>query len=40
MLEHIVQLFYVPWIFWGLPLLIAVGLELGKRLRGHRSSRE
>lgn len=39
MLERIVQLFYEPWIFWGLPLLIALGIELGKRLRGHHSSR-
>lgn len=36
MLEEIVQLFYIPWVFWGVPLLIAIGIELAKRLRGHR----
>ncbi len=34
MLESLANLFYDPLFFWGLPLLIAVALEVARRLRG------
>jgi len=33
MLETVVNLFYVPWIFWGVPLVVAVLIELGRYSR-------
>ena len=33
MLEAAAELFYDPYIYWGLPLLWAVTLEVASRLR-------
>lgn len=38
MLEAIVNLFYVPWIFWGVPFVLAAVIEL-VRLRRRRRRR-
>ena len=39
MLERIVALFYVPWIFWSVPFLLAIGIELSRRWLVHRMPR-
>jgi len=33
MLEDLLELFYNPWVFWGVPLLIALALEIIARWR-------
>lgn len=40
MLETIVNLFYVPWIFWGVPLVLAVVIELLRLRRRRRRPRD
>ena len=40
MLEALANLFYDPYVYWGLPLLIALGLQIAGRLRAHRNGRE
>ena len=37
MLETVVNLFYVPWIFWGVPLVVAVLIELVHLARRRRN---
>ncbi len=36
MLEAFANLFYDPWVFWGTPIVLAVGRELVLRLRRTR----
>ncbi len=31
MLEQIVAWFYIPWVFWSVPLLLAIGVEIHRR---------
>lgn len=38
-LESIAQLFYLPWIFWGVPFLFAAAIEIYSRLRRGRTRR-
>lgn len=38
MLEWLSNLFYDPWVFWGAPLVLAVMLEVGWRLRPRTST--
>lgn len=33
MLERLSDIFYDPWVFWGVPLLLAVVLEGWRRRR-------
>ena len=40
MLEAVANLFYNPYVYWGVPLLIALGLQLAGRLRAYRNGRE
>ncbi len=40
MLETLANLFYDPYVYWGLPLLIALGLQIAGRLRGRKNARE
>jgi len=40
MLEDLSEWFYNPWVFWGVPLLIAVVLELIHGWRRRHSSEQ
>ena len=40
MLEALANLFYEPYVYWGVPLLIALGLQVAGRLRGRNKGRE
>ena len=40
MLDAVANLFYDPYVYWGLPLLIALGLQVAGRLRARRNGRE
>lgn len=39
MLERIVALFYIPWVFWSLPFLLALAIELYRRSPARRNLR-
>lgn len=40
MLEALANLFYDPYVYWGVPLLIALGLQVAGCLRARRNGRE
>ena len=39
MLERIVAVFYIPWVFWGAPLLLATMIEVHRAWRMRRARR-
>ena len=39
MFEYLAELFYNPWIFWGVPVIIALVLEVIERWRTYARAR-
>jgi len=39
-LERIVAVFYIPWVFWGAPLLLAALIEVQRAWRLRRDQRD
>ena len=40
MLERLADLFYDPWVFWGVPLILAVLWSGWRRIAGRRRRRD